>query len=126
MKLSGPLRKVANKLMAKFGTTAVLRTVASGVYNPETGTVSQVTTDFTIKGVFTTTNVLATENVRELQANDLIQTSERRFLFAANSISVVPTTADKLVYDGNELEIIRADRLEQDGLNIVYELILRG
>jgi hypothetical protein len=39
MTLANPLRKVASKLMAKFGGTATIRRVVAGAYNPTTGTV---------------------------------------------------------------------------------------
>ena len=117
MALATSLRKTASKLMAKFGTLATLRRIVPGVYNPEIGTVSQTDTDYSIKGVF--------EEVRQNQVNDLIKATDRRFTIAAADISVVPTTADRLIYNGVQLEIILVNRTEQEGQDIIYELITR-
>ena len=51
MALAGSLRKTATKLMSKFGGDVTLRTVTPGIYNPTTGTASEVTADASIKGV---------------------------------------------------------------------------
>jgi hypothetical protein len=41
MTLANPLRKVASKLMAKFGGVVTINRVTAGVYNPTTGTASE-------------------------------------------------------------------------------------
>lgn len=117
MALAPSLRKTASKLMAKFGTLATIRRVVPGVYNPEIGTVSQSTTDYSIKGIF--------EDVIQSQTNDLVKATDRRFTVAAADITIVPTTADRLIYNGAQLEIILVNRTEQEGSNIIYELITR-
>jgi hypothetical protein len=40
MTLSGPLRKVASKVIAKFGGEITIRRITAGAYNPTTGTAS--------------------------------------------------------------------------------------
>jgi hypothetical protein len=45
MTLSGPLRKVASKVIAKFGGEITIRRITAGVYNPTTGTASETNTD---------------------------------------------------------------------------------
>ena len=117
MSLATSLQQVASKLMARFGTSATLRQVTPGVYNPETGTVSRTTTDHTVLGIF--------EAVRQNQISDLVKATDRKFTFAAADISVIPTTADRLIYGSTELEITEVTRIEHEALNIVYELITR-
>ena len=117
MSLATSLQQVASKLMARFGTSVTLRQVAPGVYNPETGTVSRTTTDYTVLGIF--------EAVRQNQVSDLIKATDRKFTFAAADVSVIPTTADRLIYGTTELEIIEVTRVEHEALNIIYELITR-
>ena len=118
MTLATPLRKVATKLMSKFGGDVTLRTVTSGVYNPTTGTASETTSDVTIKGVL--------EDVNAREVGDLIQAGDRRLTIAAADVSAVPTTADRVVISGVTYQVIRITTIEQDNQPITHELILRA
>jgi hypothetical protein len=117
MTLASPLRKVASKLMAKFGGVAIIRRVAPGVYNPTTGTSSEQVTDTTVRGV------LQDVNLREV--NELIQAGDKRLLIAAADIPTAPTTADRVIIEGRTLQVIQVVTIEQDNTAITYELILR-
>ena len=118
MALAGSLRKTATKLMSKFGGDVTLRTVTPGIYNPTTGTASEVTSDVTIKGVL--------EDVNAREVNDLIQSGDRRLTIAAADVSAAPTTADRLVIQGKVFQVVRIATIEQDNQPITYELILRA
>jgi len=118
MTLATPLRKVATKLMSKFGGDVTLRTVTPGVYNPTTGTASEVTSDVIIKGVL--------EDVNAREVNDLIQAGDRRLTIAAADVSAAPTTADRVVISSVVHQVIRVTTIEQDNQPITYELILRS
>ena len=113
MTLASPLRKVASKLMAKFGGVATIRRVTPGIYNPTTGTASEVTADTAVRGV------LEDVNVREV--NDLIQSGDKRLTIAAADV----TTADRVLIGGITHQIIRVTTIEQDNEPITHELILR-
>jgi hypothetical protein len=117
MSLANPLRKVASKLMAKFGGVATLRRVAPGVYNPTTGTVSEATSDTALRGVL--------EDVNLREVNDLIQAGDKRLTIAAADTVAVPTTADRVIITGRTLQVIEVRTIEQDNEPITYELILR-
>ena len=117
MALAGPLRKVASKLMATFGGVATIRRVTPGVYNPTTGTVSEATSDTTVRGVL--------EDVSLREVNDLIQAGDKRLLIAAADTAVPPTTADRVIITGRTLQVIEVRTIEQDNTAITYELILR-
>ena len=117
MTLANPLRKVASKLMAKFGGVATIRRVTPGVYNPTTGTVSEATIDTTVRGV------LQDVNLREV--NDLIQAGDKRLLIAAADLASPPTTADRVIIEGRTLQIVQSRTIEQDNTPITHELILR-
>jgi len=117
MSLANPLRKVASKLMAKFGGVATLRRVTPGVYNPTTGTVSEAIGDTVIRGVL--------ENVALREVNDLIQAGDKRFTIAAADTAAVPTTADRVIISNRTLQVIEVRTIEQDNQPITYELILR-
>ena len=118
MTLANPLRKVASKLMAKFGGVATIRRVTPGVYNPTTGTASETTADTAVRGV------LEDVNVREV--NDLIQSGDKRLTVAAADVAAVPSTADRVLIGGVTHQIIRVTTVEQDNEPITHELILRA
>jgi hypothetical protein len=118
MALAGSLRKTATKLMIKFGGDVTLRTVTTGIYNPTTGTASEVTSDTSIKGVL--------EDVNAREVNDLIQAGDRRLTIAAADVSAAPTTADRIIISGVTYQVVRIATIEQDNQPITYELILRA
>jgi hypothetical protein len=118
MTLASPLRKVASKLMAKFGGMATIRRVVPGAYNPTTGTVSETTTDTAVRGVL--------EDVNLREVNDLIQAGDKRLLIAAADIANPPTTADEAIIEGITYQTVQVRTIEQDNTAITYELILRA
>ena len=117
MALANPLRKVASKLMAKFGGVVTIRRITAGVYNPTTGTASEVIADTAVRGV------LEDVNVRE--GNDLIQSGDKRLTVAAADVAAVPSTADRVLICGITHQVIRVTTVEQDNTAITHELILR-
>jgi hypothetical protein len=117
MTLASPLRKVASKLMARFGGTATIRRVTAGAYNTTTGAAAETTTDTTVRGVL--------EDVNLRQANDLIQAGDKRLMIAAADLASAPTTADRVIISSRSLQIIEVRTIEQDNTAITYELILR-
>ena len=118
MALASPLRKVASKLMAKFGGVATIRRVTTGAYNTTTGTVSETTTDTVVRGVL--------EDVNLREVNDLIQAGDKRLLIAAADIANAPTTADEVLISNVTHQVIQVRTIEQDNIAITYELILRA
>jgi hypothetical protein len=118
MALASPLRKVASKLMAKFGGVATIRRVVTGAYNTSTGTVSETTTDTVVRGVL--------EDVNLREVNDLIQAGDKRLLIAAADVAIPPTTADEVLISSVVNQVIQVRTIEQDNTPITYELILRA
>jgi hypothetical protein len=117
MALASPLRKVASKLMAKFGGVATIRSVTVGAYNTTTGAAAETTTDTTVRGVL--------EDVRRSEVNDLVQQGDKRLMIAAADLTSAPTTADRIVISSRSMQIIEVRTIEQDNTAITYELILR-
>jgi hypothetical protein len=117
MTLAIPLRKVASKLMARFGGVATLRRIIPGVYNPATGTATETTSDTELRGVL--------EDVALREVNDLIQAGDKRLIVAAADTAAVPTTADRVIISSRSLQVIEVRTIEQDNEPITYELILR-
>jgi hypothetical protein len=118
MALASPLRKVASKLMARFGGVATIRRVATGSYDPATGTIAETNTDTTVRGV------LEDVNIREV--NELVQAGDKRLIIAAADLSTAPTTVDKVLINSVVHQVIRVQTIEQDNTAITYELILRA
>jgi hypothetical protein len=116
--LSGPLRKVASKVITKFGGEVTIRSITVGAYNTSTGTAAETTSDTVLRGV------LEDVNVREV--NDLIQSGDKRLTVAAADVAAAPQTADRVVISSVSHQIIRVNTVEQDNTAITYELILRA
>lgn len=117
MALATPLRKVASKLMARFGGAAVIRKTTTGVYNSTTGTASKANTDIALRGIL--------EDINKREVNDLVQAGDKRLTIAAADITTAPTTADCVVINSRVHQIIRVTTIEQDNQPITHELILR-
>jgi hypothetical protein len=118
MTLANPLRKVASKLMAKFGGVVTINRVTAGVYNPATGTASEVVAGTVVRGVM--------EDVNVREVNDLIQSGDKRLTIAAADLTVAPSTADRVAVGAVTHQIIRVTTIEQDNTPITHELILRA
>ena len=118
MTLANPLRKVASKLMAKFGGVATIRRVTPGVYNPTTGTATEAVADTAVRGVL--------EDVSVREVNDLIQSGDKRLTIAAADVTTAPVTADRVLIGGVTHQVIRVTTIEQDNTAITHELILRA
>nr|QNJ59846.1 MAG: hypothetical protein [Bacteriophage sp.] len=118
MALANPLRKVASKLMAKFGGVVTMQPVTAGVYNPTTGTASEVVAGVAMRGVM--------EDVNVREVNDLIQSGDKRLTIAAADLAVAPSTADRVAVGAVTHQIIRVTTIEQDNTPITHELILRA
>ena len=118
MALSGPLRKVASKVITKFGGEVTIRRITVGAYNTSTGTAAETTSDTVLRGV------LEDVNVREV--NDLIQSGDKRLTVAAADVAAVPSTADRVLIGGVTHQVIRVTTVEQDNTAITHELILRA
>jgi hypothetical protein len=118
MVLATPLRKVASKLMVKFGGEATIRRITVGTYNTSTGTAAETTSDTVLRGVV--------EDVNVREVNDLIQSGDKRLTVAAADVAAVPSTADRVLIGGITHQIIRVTTVEQDNEPITHELILRA
>jgi hypothetical protein len=104
--------------MARFGGVATIRRVATGSYDPATGTIAETNTDTTVRGV------LEDVNIREV--NELVQAGDKRLIIAAADLTTAPTTVDKVVINTVVHQIIRIQTIEQDNTAITYEIILRA
>ena len=118
MTLSSPLRKVASKVITKFGGEVTIRRITVGAYNTSTGTAAETTSDTVLRGVL--------EDVSVREVNDLIQSGDKRLTVAAADVAAVPSTADRVLIGGITHQVIRVTTIEQDNEPITHELILRA
>jgi len=118
MALSGSLRKVASKLIKKFGGTVTYRQVAGGSYNATTGTITETETNTTIKGVV--------DAVQKQELNELIHESDKKLTIAAADLTITPSLSDRVVISSVVHQIVKINVIEQDNTAIAVELFLRA
>jgi hypothetical protein len=117
MTLASPLRKVASKLMAKFGGTATIQFIAVGVYNPTTGQASESITSTELRGVL--------EDVRDREVTGLVVSTDKKLTIAALDVPAKPSGKDKVLISESVHQIVEVRTVEQDNLDITYELFIR-
>ena len=118
MALADSLRKVASKVVTKFGGDVTVRIVTAGAYDTSDGTISETESDTTIKGIL--------EDVSLREVNELVQAGDKRLTVAADDLTTAPETKDRVVISSVVHQIIRVETREQDNTAITYELILRA
>lgn len=118
MGLANSLKKVAGKAISKFGGDVTIRYVTAGAYNTTTGTTTETTSDTTTKGIV--------EGISNREVDNLIKTTDKRLIIAANKVSTAPGTKDRVVISSVEYQIIQVNTIEQDNTAITYEMILRA
>ena len=118
MALAGPLRKVASKLMAKFGGEVTFRRVTSGIYNPTTGTVASTVSTTTVRGVL--------EDVNAREANELVKVNDKKLTVAAADLAFEPSVSDQVSVGGQIMQVVQIQKIEQDNAAIVYEIYLNS
>ena len=118
MTLADPLRKVASKVVSKFGGDVTVRIVTGGSYNTTTGAITESESDSTVKGVLS--------DISLKEVNELIQAGDKRLLIAAAAVDTAPETKDRVVISSVVHQVIQVNITEQANTAIVYELILRA
>ena len=117
MGLAKFLRKAASKPINKLGGDITYRRVTTGIYNPTSGSMSEVKADSSIKGVV--------GQVTRSEVNDLISSQDKKITIAAKDINFSPTTFDRIVISGTEYKIIQINTNEQGNTAISFDIFLR-
>lgn len=118
MGLASSLQKVADKVIAKLGGEVIIRYVSAGSYNATTGVVGETISDTEVRGVL--------QGVSVREANELIQSGDKRLTVAAKELPSAPETKDRAVISSVVHQIISVNTIEQDNEAITYELVLRA
>ena len=117
MSLANALKKAASSSIKKLGGDITYRRVTTGIYNPTTGSMSEVKTDVSIKGVVS--------NVQKSEATDLVSSQDKRLTISAGDITFTPTTFDRIVISGTEYKVIQINTNEQNNVAISFDFFLR-
>jgi hypothetical protein len=115
--LDAPLRKVASTVLAKFGTSAVLRRVTGTGYNTTTGTMSPTTTDTAVKGRL--------DDYLDRELSDTIKAGDRKLTIAAADVPARPTVSDTVLYGGLVYQIVRVESVIAKDASALYVLQVR-
>lgn len=118
MALSTSLRKVASKLMLKFGGEITIRRITTGIYDPTTGTASVSASETTVRGVL--------EDVNAREANELVKVNDKKLTIAAADLSFEPSVSDQVSIGGQVMQVIQIKKIEQDNTAIVFEIYLNS
>jgi hypothetical protein len=117
MALATSLRKVASKLMLKFGGEVTFRRITTGAYNTSTGVATPTAASTTVRGVL--------EDVNEREVNDLVKGTDKKLTVAAADLSFEPAVSDQVTVASRIMQIVQATKIEQDNTAIVFEIFLR-
>ena len=117
MSLAKALKKAASASLKKLGGDVTIRQVIAGAYNTTTGTITESTSDTSVKG--------ALSNVSRNEVNDLIESQDKRLTISAGDLTFVPTTKDRVVISSVEIKIIQVVTNEQNNTPVSFDLILR-
>ena len=89
MSIASALKKAASAAIKATGGDITYRRVTTGIYNPTSGSMSEVKTDVSFKGVVS--------NVTRSEVTDLVSSQDKRLTISAGALTFTPTTFDKVV-----------------------------
>ena len=117
MSIAKALKKAASKTIKVLGGDITYRRVTTGIYNPTSGSMSEVKTDVNIKGVVS--------NVTRSEVSDLVSSQDKRLTISAGDITFTPTTFDRVVISGTQYKVVQINTNEQDNIAISFDIFLR-
>ena len=117
MSIANALKKAASKTIKALGGDITYRRVTTGIYNPTSGSMSEVKTDVNIKGVVS--------NVTRSEVSDLVSSQDKRLTISAGDITFTPTTFDRVLISGTQYKVVQINTNEQDNIAISFDIFLR-
>jgi len=117
MSIANALKKAASSSIKALGGDITYRRVTTGIYNPTTGSMSEVKTDVSLKGVVS--------NVSRSEITDQVSSQDKRLTISAGDITFTPTTFDRVVISGTEYKVVQIDTNEQGNTAISFDIFLR-
>lgn len=125
MSLDSPLRRVAQKVLATFGTSVTIRRVTGTAYNTTTRTMTPTTADTTVKAridEYTDRELgfsVATQTAPPIRAGD------RKVTVAAADLAYVPSVDDKVMIATLIYDVIRVQPELATDLAAIHVLQVR-
>ena len=118
--LDAPLRKIARKIVSKFGKAVTLKRQAAGAYNTTTGAATLTVTSESISGVIS----IAARDER----NGAVRAGDYKILVAATdaALTAAPTTGDRVDIDGSEYQIVDVEEMWSGGEIAAYHVAARS
>ena len=107
----------AHELLTEFGTTATLVKVVAGTYDPDTGSVSNTETSYTI--------TMYEEDASGSDVDGSQVKAGDKLAMISTVGSVQPETNDRIAYQGADWMIVDATRENVNGLACVYYVTMR-
>ena len=117
MSIANALKKAASKTIKVLGGDITYRRVTTGIYNPTSGSMSEVKRDVNIKGVVS--------NVTRSEVSDLVSSQDKRLTISAGDITFTPTTFDRVLISGTQYKVVQINTNEQDNIAISFDIFLR-
>ena len=117
MSIANSLKKAASKTIKVLGGDITYRRVTTGIYNPTSGSMSEVKTDVNIKGVVS--------NVTRSEVSDLVSSQDKRLTISAGDITFTPTTFDRVLISGTQYKVVQINTNEQNNIAISFDIFLR-
>jgi len=117
MSIASALKKAASAAIKATGGSITFRRVTTGIYNPTSGSMSELEADVNIKGVVS--------NVSRSEVSDLVSSQDKRLTISAGDITFTPTTFDRVIISGTEYKIVQINTNEQNNTAISFDIFLR-
>lgn len=113
------LQVLAGTQLKAFGQSVTLRRRDEGVYDPLTAkTLGPSVTDFAVSAVI---NPYSDKRID----GTLIKAGDLQAYIPAKGLTITPQAMDRLVVDGVEYTVVRADQTNPGGLQLLHTLQLR-
>ena len=106
---------VAARALAKYGMAAQLVVPAAGVFDPETGALTQGTDK-------TYAVQVLLGSVTKARKQELTHASTLQVYLSASGLAVVPAVNNKLRISGVDYEILRSTPIAPGGVTVLYDL----
>lgn len=117
-KLDLPLRRVADKIIATFGTDAEIIRRVPGAYSSTDGKRHKAEFVTAVKGVF--------DKYNRGEIDDQVHVGDRKFIIAGKAMDYAPKPGDQMRIEGREYRIEGAEGTMSGTEAAIWTLQLRG
>ena len=111
-------RTASSNILKAFGGDVTYQKIQNGIYNKDTGTMSELITETTIKGFL--------EDLKKEEVNELIQQTDKKLSITRGDITFEPTPQDRIKIAGIVYTILSVNKSMVNGEDVNYELFLRA